>query len=82
MRYSFETVENYMNGLLGLRSDLLQSLLENCSSVKAKRVFLYLAEKLNYDYLKKLDLSKIDLEKGKRQIILKNSQYDKKYQIN
>ena len=81
LRYSFETAENYMNGLLGLRSDLLQSLLENCSSVKVKRVFLYLAEKLNYDYFKRLDLSKIDLGKGKRQVILQNSQYDKKYQI-
>ena len=29
----------------------------------------------------KLDLSKIDLGKGKRQVILQNSQYDKKYQI-
>ena len=46
-----------------------------------KRVFLYLAEKLNYDYFKRLDLSKIDLGKGKRQVILQNSQYDKKYQI-
>jgi len=40
LRYSFETAENYMNGLLGLRSDLLQSLLENCSSVKVKRVLI------------------------------------------
>lgn len=81
LRYSFETAENYMNGLFGLRADVLQELLENCSSIKVKRVFLFLAEKLNYDYFKNLDLSKIDLGKGKRQIVLKDAQYDKKYQI-
>lgn len=81
LRYSFETVENYMNGLFGLRANVLQNLLEDCSSVKVKRVFLFLAEKLNYDYFKKLNLSKIDLGKGKRQVILENGQFNKKYQI-
>jgi hypothetical protein len=81
LRYSFETAENYMNGLFGLRADVLQNLLENCSSVKVKRVFLFLAEKLNYDYFKKLDVSKIDLGKGKRQVILENGQFNQKYQI-
>jgi hypothetical protein len=81
LRYSFETAENYMNGLFGLRADELQSLLENCSSVKVKRVFLYLAEKLNYDYFKKLNISKIDLGKGKRQVILENGQFNQKYKI-
>jgi hypothetical protein len=81
LRYSFETAENYMSGLLGLRAEILQSLLENCSSVKVKRVFLFLAEKLNYDYLKKLDVSKFNLGKGKRQVILENGQLNQKYQI-
>lgn len=81
LRYSFETAENYMNGLFGLRADVLQGLLENCKSVKVKRVFLFLAEKLNYDYFKKLEISKIDLGKGKRQVILENGQFNQKYQI-
>lgn len=81
LRYSFESAENYMNGLFGLRANVLQSLLENCSSIKVKRVFLFLAEKLSYDYFRKLDLSKIDLGKGKRQVILDNGQFNKKYQI-
>jgi hypothetical protein len=81
LRYSFETAENYMSGLLGLRANVLQSLLENCNSIKVKRVFLFLAEKFNYDYFKKLDISKIDLGKGKRQIIQENGQFNQKYQI-
>lgn len=81
LSYSFETAENYMNGLFGLRAEVLQSLLENCRSVKVKRVFLFLAEKLNYDYFKKLDVKKFDLGKGKRQIILENGQFNQKYQI-
>lgn len=81
LRYSFETAENYLNGLLGLRSDVLQSLLENCHSFKLKRVFLYLTEKLNYPYFKKLNLKNIDLGKGKRQVVLENSEFNKKYQI-
>ena len=81
LRYSFETAENYMNGLFGLRADVLQSLLENCRSVKVKRVFLFLAEKLNYDYFKKLELTKFDLGKGKRQVIIENGEFNQKYQI-
>jgi hypothetical protein len=73
---SFETAENYMLGLFGLRADVLQNLLENCNSVKVKRVFLFLAEKLNYDYFKKINVSKIDLGKGKRQVIIENGQFN------
>jgi hypothetical protein len=70
-----------MSGLFGLRANVLQSLLESCNSIKVKRVFLFLAEKLNYDYFKKLDISKIDLGKGKRQIIQEDGQFNQKYQI-
>ncbi len=59
----------------------MQKLLEDCTSVKVKRVFLYLSEKLNQSYFARLNLSKIDLGKGKRQIVKNNAQFDKKYQI-
>lgn len=79
--HSFETAENYLNSLSTMRPDLIQKLLVNCNSVKVKRVFLYLSEKLNLPYFKKLKLNKIDLGKGKRQVIVENAQLDKKYQI-
>lgn len=78
---SFETAENYLNGLTGLRAKKIQNLLEDCTSVKVKRVFLYLSERIGHSYFKKLDISKIDLGRGKRQIIKINSKFDKKYQI-
>ena len=78
---SLETAENYLSGLTGLRADLLQKLLEDCTSIKVKRVFLYLSEKIAHSYFSKLDISKIDLGKGKRQIVKVDTQFDKKYQI-
>jgi Protein of unknwon function (DUF2893). len=58
----------------------VQALLENCKSVKVKRLFLYMAEKARHDWFKALDLSKISLGNGKRMIV-KNGVYNHKYQI-
>jgi len=58
----------------------VQKLLENCKSIKVKRLFLYMAEKSGHDWLKKLNFSKISLGSGKRAII-KNGVYNAKYQI-
>lgn len=72
---------NYlMEGLVSLRPAILQSLLENCSSIKVKRLFLYLADLQQHPWFKRLDVSNIDLGKGKRQII-KGGTLNKKYQI-
>lgn len=77
---SFESLENQMRGLTTLRSTLLQDLLEACNSVKVKRVFLYLSERLDLPYFKKLDLAHIRLGSGKR-VLLKNGSFNKKYLI-
>ncbi len=69
-----------MEGLTTLRSDILQDLLEKCNSVKAKRLFLYIAEKFKYFWLKNLDIDKINLGSGKRAID-KKGKLDKKYLI-
>jgi hypothetical protein len=58
----------------------VQKLLEQCQSVKVKRLFLYMAEKAGHDWFKALDLSKISLGSGKR-LIAKNGLYNNKYQI-
>lgn len=81
LKNSFKTAENYLNGLTGLRANHLQKLLEDCTSIKVKRVFLYLSEKIGHSYFHKLNTSKINLGKGKRQIVETNSQLNKKYQI-
>jgi hypothetical protein len=63
-----------------LRPDKVQLLLELCSSVKVKRLFLYMAEKQNHFWFNDLDLDKINLGAGKRMIV-KNGVLDAKYQI-
>lgn len=80
LKNSFESLENHMQGLITLRSQKVQKLLEKCRSVKVKRVFLYLSESLQLPFFKKLDLKKINLGSGKR-LIVKNGVFNTKYQI-
>jgi hypothetical protein len=47
---------------------VMQNLLEACSSIKVKRLFLYMAERAGLAWFKRRDLSKIDLGRGDREI--------------
>ena len=78
--HSFEEAGHFMEALLSLRSGHLQALLEICSSIKAKRLFLYFADTYNMPWFQKLDVNNIDLGKGKRQVAA-NGILNKKYQI-
>ena len=69
-----------MEGLNNLRPNLVQDLLEQCSSVKVKRLFLYMAEKAGHSWFTYLNHEKIDLGKGKRSLS-KNGTFIPKYQI-
>ena len=69
-----------MEGLNNLRPREVQKLLEACNSVKVKRLFLFLADKAEHAWLRHIDLSQIDLGRGKRSII-KGGIYIPKYQI-
>lgn len=69
-----------MIGLNDLRPYEVQKLLENCSSIKVKRLFLYLAEKANHEWFHHIDQKYIDLGTGKRSFI-ENGTYIKKYMI-
>lgn len=69
-----------MEGLVNLRPKEVQALLGVCTSVKVKRLFLYLAEKCNHAWLSYLDVSKIELGKGDRSIVPEGS-YIKEYNI-
>jgi hypothetical protein len=62
---SFELME----GLGALRPAKVQELLENCKSLKVKRLFLYFAEKINHSWFKYLNISKVDLGVGKRSLV-------------
>lgn len=75
----FECYE-LMEGMNNLRPKSVQELLENCSSIKVKRLFLYLAEKMNHPWLEFVDLSKVSLGSGNRSLV-KNGVYIEKYKI-
>lgn len=69
-----------MEGLNNLRPSLVQELLEKCSSVKVKRLFLCLASRIGHEWFNHIDITRINLGSGKRSIV-KNGIYDPKYQI-
>ena len=77
---SFETLERYFEGLLDLRSSLVQKLLENCSSIKVKRVFLHMADKLRLPVMKKTNIRRVELGRGKR-VVSKKGKLNKTYNI-
>jgi predicted nucleotidyltransferase len=77
---SFEEAGLLMEGLTALRPRMVQSLLEQCRSVKVKRLFMFLAEACNHAWVKKLDLSKVDFGKGKRMLV-RNGKFNSKYNI-
>lgn len=53
-----------MQGLGNLRPSLMQTLLENCRSFKAKRLVLATADMLNYSWLKSINTDKLELGSG------------------
>ena len=69
-----------MEGLNNLRPATVQKLLEGCTSMKVKRLFLYLADKAGHEWLSYIDLDKVDLGSGKRAIV-SDGVYVAKYQI-
>ena len=66
---SFSEAFLIMENLSTLRPSLVQSLLENCHSIKVKRLFLCVAEKHKYQWFAKLDVEKVQLGTGKRVIV-------------
>lgn len=79
-KYSYREALEILENLISLRSAVLQNLLQNCTSLKVKRLFLHLADRVRHPWFEKLDLSKIELGSGKR-MIFKNGVLDKKYNI-
>ncbi|MEA3428823.1 MAG: type IV toxin-antitoxin system AbiEi family antitoxin [Thermodesulfobacteriota bacterium] len=79
-KVGFDEARLIMENLVALRPDVVQELLAACRSVKVKRLFLYMAERCAHPWVSKLDISKVDLGRGKRMII-PNGRYDAKYRI-
>lgn len=79
-KFDLTEVYQIMEGMGTLRPTIVQQLLEQCVSVKVKRLFLHMAEKAGHVWFKHLDLRKVDLGSGKRSFA-SGGVYVSKYQI-
>ena len=77
---SFEHADQLMQGLATLSPRRLDALLREVRSVKAKRLFFWLADRQKYPWLGKLKASDYDLGSGKR-VLIKGGRLDRTYQI-
>ncbi len=73
----FHQLDKLFNSAVNLRPLLLRSLLSNCSQVKAKRLFLWFAQRHHHAWFNALN---VDLGRGKRMIVA-GGVLDKRYQI-
>ncbi len=76
----FEVLDKFFESATSLRPQLLMKLLKACHHVKAKRLFLWFAERHNFVWFKRLELEAVNLGSGKRAIV-KGGVFNKKYQI-
>lgn len=79
-RYSYMDVYYLIEQLPTLRADVMQKLLECTKSFRVKRMFLYMAEKVNYPWVAELEMNKIDLGKSSLQLCSGGS-YVSKYKM-
>lgn len=80
VQYSLMDTYYIMEMLTTLRPKLVQQLLETCTSIKVKRLFLYMAEKAGHSWFNALDTEKIDLGSGQR-FLAAGGKYIAKYQV-
>ena len=63
--YNYLDLYMLMEQLTGLRPMVVQQLLEQVSSYRAKRMFIYMAEKANHAWWEEVDISHIDMGSSK-----------------
>lgn len=66
--------------LINLRPAILQPLLEACTNIKVKRLFLYVADHHQHPWLEQIQTSRMTLGTGKR-VLVKHGVLDPQYQI-
>ena len=79
-KVGFDEAFLIMENLATLRSEMVWRLLVMCRSIKVRRLFMFMAEKHGHPWVSDLDVSQLDLGKGKRMIVPKG-RFDRKYQI-
>lgn len=79
-RETFEQADKLIEGLRTLSPRRLQKLLEDCRSVKVKRLFLWFANRHKFRWLDRINQDPINLGKGKR-MLAKEGKLDPVYLI-
>ena len=79
-RETFHQADKLMEGLRTLSPRRLQKLLEDCRSIKVKRLFLWFAERHRFRWKRQIQEDRIDLGKGKRMLV-RGGKLDAKYLI-
>jgi len=79
-KVGFDEAFLIMENLTTLRSEIVRKLLVMCRSIKVRRLFMFMAEKHGHPWVSDLDVSRLDLGKGKRMIVPKG-RFDRKYRI-
>ena len=77
---SFHQADMLMESLVSLSPRRMTRLLQECRSIKVKRLFLWFADRHRHAWLKRLDRSGIDLGSGKRMLV-QGGKLDSKYLI-
>ena len=78
--FSFTHAAELFVGLTSLRPDVINTLLTACTSIKVKRLFLFLADRHDYPWFSKVAWRQLDLGSGKR-AITKGGVMDKQFMI-
>jgi hypothetical protein len=79
-RESFHQADVLMEGLVNLSPRRLQKLLEDCRSIKVKRLFFFFADRHSHAWAKRLDKKAISFGEGKRMLV-KGGKLNRAYQI-
>ncbi len=77
---SFHHVDNIMSGLSTLSPRKLNTLLTDCRSIKAKRLFLFLAKRHHHAWFKHIEQDALELGTGNRTVV-KGGRLDTTYLI-
>lgn len=77
---TFDHADTIFENLTTLRPTLLTQLLQTCTRIRAKRLFLFFADRHHHGWEKHVDRANIDLGRGKRQLVA-GGRLDARYQI-
>lgn len=77
---SFEHAAELFQGLVNLSPRKVELLLHSSRAIQTNRLYLFLADYYEHEWVKRIDKTKIDLGSGKRQVV-PGGKLDKQYQI-